>query len=120
MCTFILIETNSLVLLIVVIASCVLSQIYQPYQQPYQQQYQPQPQPQPYQADNIFRGCDFSEQILENRVYDIFPLSYPEKYAPGTNCRWSGCAPLGHVLVIKCNDMQIPTVIITYAVFPKL
>lgn len=64
----------------------------------------------PYNA-NVFNGCDYFETIELGRVYDVFSPYYPEKYPPGTNCRWSGCAPYGTNIVIKCTDMRIPSVI---------
>lgn len=61
-------------------------------------------------SSNIFNGCDYYETIELGRVYDVFSPYYPDKYPPGTNCRWSGCAPSGTNIVIKCTDVQIPTV----------
>lgn len=63
-------------------------------------------------SGNIFNGCDYYETIELGRVYDVFSPYYPEKYPPGTNCRWSGCAPYGTNLLIRCTDMAIPVVII--------
>lgn len=63
-------------------------------------------------ANNIFNGCDYYETIELGRVYDVFSPYFPEKYPPGTNCRWSGCSPYGTNIVIKCTDMKIPTVIL--------
>lgn len=77
--------------ILVIIATCALAQNY-PY--------------------NLFNGCDYYENIELNRVYDVFSPFYPGKYPPGTNCRWSGCAPYGTNIVIKCTDMAIPTVMI--------
>lgn len=61
-------------------------------------------------SGNIYNGCDYYESIELGRVYDVFSPYYPEKYPPGTNCRWSGCAPYGTNIVIKCTDMAIPVV----------
>lgn len=61
-------------------------------------------------SSNIFNGCDYYETIELGRVYDVFSPYYPDNYPPGTNCRWSGCAPAGTNIVIKCTDVQIPTV----------
>ncbi|XP_031635706.1 CLIP domain-containing serine protease 14D-like [Contarinia nasturtii] len=80
------------IFVLVTIASCALSQSY------------------PYTANNnIFNGCDYFESIQLGRIYDVFSPYYPDKYPPGTNCRWSGCAPYGTNIVIKCTDMKIPT-----------
>lgn len=87
LCTHTLAHTVSI---LVIIATCALAQNYQ---------------------YNTFNGCDYYENIELNRVYDVFSPFYPGKYPPGTNCRWSGCAPYGTNIVIKCTDMAIPTVI---------
>lgn len=94
--SFLFFAVNSVCTLAVVV-SCAIAQNYQ-LQQP---------------TGNVFNGCDYYETIELGRVYDIFSPYYPEKYSPGTNCRWSGCAPYGTNIVIKCTDMQIPTVIMT-------
>lgn len=87
------------VFILVAVSTCALSQnsVYPPY--------------------NVFNGCDYYETIELGRVYDVFSPYFPEKYAPGTNCRWSGCAPYGTNIVIKCADMKIPTVIFTNLFF---
>lgn len=82
----------SVVFTVAAIASCVLGQY----------QY----------SNNIFNGCDYFETIELGRIYDVFSPYYPEKYPPGTNCRWSGCSPSGTNIVIKCTDLKIPTVIV--------
>lgn len=89
-CYIILFVYEYSVSILVIIATCALAQNY-PY--------------------NVFSGCDYYENIELNRVYDVFSPFYPGKYPPGTNCRWSGCAPYGTNIVIKCSDMAIPTVI---------
>lgn len=65
-----------------------------------------------YTPNNIFNGCDYYESIELGRVYDVFSPYFPDKYPPGTNCRWSGCSPYGTNIVIKCTEMKIPTVIL--------
>lgn len=63
-----------------------------------------------YPQNDVFNGCDYYEPIEIGRVYDVFSPYFPESYPPGTNCRWSGCAPYGTNIVIKCTDIKIPTV----------
>uniref|UniRef100_A0A6B2EI46 Putative trypsin n=1 Tax=Phlebotomus kandelakii TaxID=1109342 RepID=A0A6B2EI46_9DIPT len=55
------------------------------------------------------QGCDFRQNIVAGRSYDIFSPGFPNRYTGAQNCRWTAIAPAGMIVHIECNVMELPT-----------
>lgn len=65
-----------------------------------------------------FENCDFFQNVIPNKTYDIFSPGYENasNYPSNTTCRWTAIAPAGHNLRLNCKDVYMPSVrIINYS-----
>ncbi|GAB0090087.1 venom serine protease [Sergentomyia squamirostris] len=53
-------------------------------------------------------GCDFRENMVAGRSYDIFSPGYPNRYRGLQNCRWTAVAPVGMIVQIDCRIVDLP------------
>lgn len=56
--------------------------------------------------------CDYYQDMVLGQPYYIFNMEYPNYYRPGTNCRWLAVSPVNSKIIISCEDIDIPPVII--------
>ncbi|XP_055705662.1 venom serine protease 34-like [Phlebotomus papatasi] len=53
-------------------------------------------------------GCDYRQNLVAGRVYDIFSPGFPNRYRGEQNCRWTAIAPAGMTVFIECTTMELP------------
>lgn len=69
-------------------------------------------------ATKPFADCDYFQNLLADKSYDIYSPGYMEnvkasdnrRYAPDTQCRWIAQAPEGHTIRLQCVDVALPMV----------
>lgn len=55
-------------------------------------------------------GCDYRQNLVAGRFYDIFSPGFPNRYRGAQNCRWTAVAPAGMTVLIECTTMELPRV----------
>lgn len=58
----------------------------------------------------IDANCDFYQEMVLGQNYYIYNLEYPDYSTPPVSCRWVGRSPVGTVILLTCEDIDIPTV----------
>uniref|UniRef100_A0A182Q0A3 Peptidase S1 domain-containing protein n=1 Tax=Anopheles farauti TaxID=69004 RepID=A0A182Q0A3_9DIPT len=53
--------------------------------------------------------CDYTYTYASGQTSFIQSPNFPNYYTPGTNCRYTVNAPVGHTLYVQCYDMYLPS-----------
>lgn len=53
-------------------------------------------------------SCDFFQNLIPGKVYDIFSPNYSRRYVPNFTCRWVAVAPEDHNIDLSCIDVDLP------------
>jgi hypothetical protein len=54
--------------------------------------------------------CDYFQELVMGQEYYIYNLEYPSSYSQSVSCRWSGTSPEDTVIILTCDDIDIPSV----------
>ncbi|XP_053668335.1 venom serine protease-like [Anopheles marshallii] len=58
-----------------------------------------------------YGSCDYTYTYTSGQTSLIQSPSFPNYYTPGTKCRYTVNAPVGHYLYVQCYDMYLPSTI---------
>jgi trypsin len=53
--------------------------------------------------------CDYFQELVMGQEYYIYNLEYPSSYSQSVSCRWSGTSPEDTVIILTCDDIDIPS-----------
>ncbi|KAK5647781.1 hypothetical protein RI129_002673 [Pyrocoelia pectoralis] len=53
-------------------------------------------------------SCDYYQDVSVGQRYYIYNHQYPNKYTAGTSCRWVGQTAPNAVIVLTCEDINLP------------
>ncbi|XP_044265432.1 ovochymase-1-like [Tribolium madens] len=59
-------------------------------------------------ASSIDPNCDYYQDMQIGQEYFIYNKEYPNNYGPSTACRWLARSPENTVIVLSCNEMNVP------------
>jgi hypothetical protein len=55
-------------------------------------------------------GCNYNQAIAAGQTLQVFSPNYQQNYTGGVNCRWEAVAPSTSILILTCNDFNLPPV----------
>lgn len=58
----------------------------------------------------IDSNCDYYQDVALGQQYYIYNQDYPSYYPPSTSCRWIAKSPIETVIVISCEEIDLPSV----------
>ncbi|KAK4884987.1 hypothetical protein RN001_001258 [Aquatica leii] len=53
-------------------------------------------------------NCDYYQDVAMGQKYYIYNREYPKFYGPATSCRWIGETSPNAVIVVTCEDINLP------------
>ncbi|XP_053680907.1 venom serine protease-like [Anopheles nili] len=56
-----------------------------------------------------YGSCDYTYNYASGQTSFIESPNFPNYYTPGTKCRYTVNAPVGHTLYVQCYDMYLPS-----------